>query len=61
MGALENRALAMDWNMEEAGLYTAVNYIGLLDELALFGRELSSGEIRQLHEKPDFLAPLRKR
>jgi hypothetical protein len=58
-GALENRELAMDWSMEEAGLYTAVNYIGLLDELALFGRELTEGEIRQLHDKPDVLAPLR--
>jgi hypothetical protein len=60
-GAVENRALAMDWNMDEAGLYTAVNYIGFLDELALFGRELTPAEISLLKEKPGVLAPLRKR
>jgi hypothetical protein len=38
----------------------AVNYIGLLDELALFGRALTVEEVCLLHAKPGSLAALKK-
>jgi formylglycine-generating enzyme required for sulfatase activity len=52
MGALENRPLAMRWDLDRTGIYVAVNYIGLLDELAIFNRPLSEEEIKWLHENP---------
>lgn len=59
-GALQNRPLSMGWNMEQAGLYTAVNFIGQLDELSLFGRELTAAEVALLHAQPAVLAGLKK-
>jgi hypothetical protein len=50
MGTVQNRSLAMRWDMEQTGIYVAVNYVGLLDELAIFNRPLAVGEIGVLHE-----------
>ena len=47
----------MDWEVDKAGVYIAVNYIGLLDELALFDRALKAEEVGLLHA---LLAPLKK-
>lgn len=55
IGRLEGRDLAMNWNINKGGIYVAVNYIGLLDELALFNRPLDEGEILLLRDKPDWL------
>lgn len=59
MGGLENRELAMRWDIEKAGIYVAVNYVGLLDELALFNRPLTEEEIRTLRDRPGEIAPAR--
>lgn len=56
IGQVGPRAIAMDWDVEKAGIYVAVNYIGLLDELALFGRELTADEVRLLYERPGIMA-----
>jgi hypothetical protein len=60
IGIVKDRAIAMNWDVEKAGVYIAVNYIGLLDEFALFGRELTEDEVALLHKKPGWLAPLKK-
>ena len=60
IGHIQERAIAMDWNLDKTGIYVAVNYLGLLDELALFGRSLSEAEIKTLFGEPGVLAPLRK-
>jgi Concanavalin A-like lectin/glucanases superfamily len=60
MGTIRGRALAMDWDLDRAGIYVAVNLIGLLDELALFNRPLPPEEIRALKAQPGLLAPLKK-
>lgn len=60
VGEIKDRAIAMDWDVEKAGIYVGINHVGLLDELAVFGRELTSDEIRRLHTKPDLLTPLKK-
>jgi hypothetical protein len=55
MGTLQNRPLAMRWDIEQTGIYVAVNYIGLLDELAIFNRPLTAEEIgvlREVRERP---------
>lgn len=61
IGEVKDRAIAMDWDMEKAGLYVAVNYIGLLDELALFDRALTAEEVSALHKTPGLLATLKKK
>lgn len=55
-GTLRGRELAMNWNVEKTGIYVAVNYVGLLDELALFDRPLTAAEIALLGEHPEVLA-----
>jgi hypothetical protein len=60
VGDIKRRALAMDWDVEKTGVYIAINYIGLLDELALFDRALSPEEVALLHDKPGLLAPLKR-
>jgi hypothetical protein len=60
IGAVKDRALAMAWDVDRAGIYIAVNYIGLLDELALFNRELTGEDVKELHAKPGLLAGLKK-
>ena len=59
-GALKNREIAMDWDLEKAGIYFAVGYIGLLDELAVFNRPLSVEEIQRLHRELGLLGGVKK-
>ena len=60
IGAVADRAIAMDWDVEKAGVYVAVNYVGLLDELALFNRALTADEVTALHKTPGLLSGLKK-
>jgi hypothetical protein len=60
IGSVKDRAIAMDWGVDRAGIYVAINYIGLLDELAVFGRELTAGEVKLLHARPGLLAGLKR-
>jgi hypothetical protein len=53
--------ISMDWDLEKAGIYIAVSYIGLMDEFALFNRALTEEEIRILRTQPGVLSSLKKR
>ncbi|MBN9518752.1 hypothetical protein J0H58_09570 [bacterium] len=59
IGEVKGRALAMGWDIDQTGVYVAVGYIGLLDELALFDRPLTPAEVAALHRTPALLAPLK--
>jgi len=59
IGGLKDREIAMDWDLDQVGIYVAVSYIGLLDELALFGRALTPEEVGRLAQAPALLAPLK--
>ena len=61
IGLMKGRAIAMGWDLDKAGIYVAVNYLGLLDELAVFGRALNDAEIAELFRQPAVLAPLGNR
>ena len=61
IGEVKDRPLAMGWDIDKAGIYFAINYIGLLDELALFDRALTIDEVMALHAKPDLLTPLKEK
>lgn len=55
IGDIHGRAIAMNWNLDHTGIYVAVNYIGLLDELAILRRPLSIEEVQQLYRRPGLL------
>ena len=55
IGEIRDRPLAMKWDLEKAGIYVAINYIGLLDELAIFRRSLSAAEVARLYREPALL------
>lgn len=56
IGELKDRSITMAWDIEKTGIYFAVGYIGLLDELAIFDRPLAADEISRLHQQPDLVA-----
>jgi len=60
-GAIGGRNVTMAWDLAKTGIYIAVGYIGLMDELAVFDRALDSDEIAHLAEEPAALAPLANR
>ncbi|MDA1018431.1 MAG: SUMF1/EgtB/PvdO family nonheme iron enzyme, partial [Planctomycetota bacterium] len=60
-GRLDKRLISMSWNLDKTGIYTAVGYIGLLDELAILNRPLSADEVKRLFGKPDAFQPLKGR
>ena len=60
IGEVKDRAIAMDWDVEKAGIFTAVGYTGLLDEMALFNRALTANEVKALHKTPGLLAGFKK-
>jgi hypothetical protein len=53
--------LTMDWDLDKAGIYVAIAYIGLMDELALFNRPLTESDIATLRSTPGVLSPLKNR
>ena len=59
-GSISGRNITMGWDIAQTGIYVAVNYIGMLDELALFDRVLNDDEIARLASSPDALAVLKK-
>lgn len=59
IGEIRGHDLRMDWDLEKAGIYVAVGFIGLLDELALFNRELTASEVAQLHQRPGLFVGLK--
>jgi hypothetical protein len=61
IGDVKDRPIAMDWDIEKAGIYTAVGYTGLIDEMACFNRALTADEVAALHRTPGLLAGLRKK
>src|SRR5262245_21777173 len=59
IGQVKDRAIAMGWDLEKAGIYVAIGYIGLLDEFAVFDRSLTAAEVTALQKKPDLLTGLK--
>ena len=60
IGEVKDRAIAMDWDIDQAGIFFAISYIGLLDEFAIFNRPLTAEEVGALQKKPGLLQPLKK-
>ena len=60
-GRLADREIAMGWDLDKTGIYFAVGYIGLLDELAVFNRPLAAVEVAALQADASLLSPLKPR
>lgn len=61
IGEVKDRAIAMAWDIEKAGIYVSIGYIGLIDEFAIFDRALTADEVVALHKTPDLLSALKKK
>lgn len=51
-GEIAGRTQTFTWDSKKADLMLGLNYVGLLDELAMFNRALSADEISELHGLP---------
>jgi hypothetical protein len=60
IGEVKDQAIAMGWDVDQAGVYLSLGYVGLLDEFALFDRALTAEDVALLLQKPDLLAALKK-
>jgi formylglycine-generating enzyme required for sulfatase activity len=60
IGDVKDEAIAMAWDIDRAGIYVAVGYTGLLDELAVFNRTLTADEVAALHKEPGLVGRLVK-
>jgi hypothetical protein len=58
IGELRGREITMEWDLEKTGIYIAVGYIGLLDELVVFNRALTPTEVTLLLQRPGLLSNL---
>jgi hypothetical protein len=59
-GMLSGRRQIYTWNPAEVLIAFGVEYVGLMDELAIFDRALSADEIRTLHTLPGGVSALRR-
>jgi hypothetical protein len=60
VGNLKDQAMTMAWDMDKVGIYVAVNFLGQLDEFAIFGRSLSASEVEHLYKHAGCLSALKK-
>lgn len=61
VGVLAERQQTYTWNPADVLVAFGVEYIGLMDELAIFDGALTADQIRALHQLPGGLAGLRPR
>lgn len=48
-GQLSPREQTFTWDLNEAKIMIGLSYVGLMDELSVFDRELSAAEVKELH------------
>ena len=59
-GTTETIVEPFRWDRSRAAIRLGVNYVGLWDELAIFNRALSDGEVAELHRLRGGLASPRR-
>jgi hypothetical protein len=60
-GALTPRTQTFTWDPEKTLVMLGLSYLGLWDELAVFNRALTAGEVRALHQLKDGVRSLHAR
>ncbi|MBI3208181.1 MAG: LamG domain-containing protein [Candidatus Solibacter usitatus] len=58
-GAAEHIKEPFSWNLATAAIRVGVNYVGLFDDLAMFNRALTAGEVKSLHGLKKGIASLK--
>ncbi len=43
---------AFNWDVSQSALTLGLSYVGLLDDLAVFNRPLTAGEVKAIHQSP---------
>ena len=60
-GAFENRLMPFNWEVGKSALTMGLNYVGWMDDVAVFNRPLTAEEVRVLHTLPGGLKSLLKK
>lgn len=60
VGSLSPRKQTFTWKIDDARIYLGLSYIGLFDELTIFDRALTAGEVKELHQLPNGVKELLK-
>jgi hypothetical protein len=55
IGSLENNEQTITWNPKEIAIWLGYNFRGYIDELAIYNRDLSQNEIKNIFELQDGL------
>ena len=55
-----DRTQRFTWEPSKVGIMLGIAYVGQIDELSIFNRPLTDGEMRMLFETPDWLGALYK-
>ena len=58
-GAAQQIKEPFSWNFATAAIRVGVNYVGLFDDLAVFNRALTAGEVKSLHGLKKGIASLK--
>ena len=56
-GTIAKRNQLFTWDIDKAAIQMGMGYVGLYDDLSIFNRALTDGEIRTLHTLKEPLAP----
>ncbi len=57
-GKVGERDLRMDWDLDQTRIYVALNFIGLLDELAVFKGRIDGRMVQHLYRNPGAIKQL---
>ena len=49
IGEIKDKRQRFTWNLDRAVINVGVNYVGLIDDLAIFSRSLTNDEVQYLH------------
>jgi hypothetical protein len=60
VGQIQDLDLRLDWDLDQTRIYLGFQYLGLLDELAVFNRPVTAAEAVLLHGRPGLLTALKK-
>lgn len=58
-GTIAKRNQQFTWDIEKAAIQLGMGYVGLYDDLAIFNRALTDGEIKTLHSLKEPLVPVK--
>jgi hypothetical protein len=58
-GAISRRRQTFTWDLDRAAIMPGLGYVGLIDDLAIFGRAFTASEVAELHALPAGVSKLK--